>query len=500
MALLTLSMIVKNEEKYLAGCLESVKGIADEIVIVDTGSTDSTVDIAQKYGAKIYNFKWINDFSAARNFALKKSTGRWVLYLDADERLDPKSVSELKEFLKRTEKLACYCFIRSDDDKNKIPSVITYTRFFRNSNNLYFSGKVHEQIEHSLRKERYRFINTSINIIHLGYNITIDGLRVKAQRNLEYLLEDFKKEKNPYLMFQIAQSYGVLGQKEKAVEFFKLITELKENLCEKFFKAHAYRYIAVYNKEYGNIEKAFEFALKGFEYDKTQPILNKVIAELFLLQNDYSRAFEFAKRSYESNNPSVKKDFEIFIDNNIIIYIGLTIAIRGRNREIFNYFYDKYLINKVNDGENYLVELFNAIFNNREIAESLLVKLSQNTDIVNTRVIIEFIHGSDIELREKILQAINEKGKECSEYYAELAAVYEERNMIEKALENYERAIKFEQYNPSLLFYIISLSLKLNKLEKISNMVLELGKISKHNEQLAEKYDLLKNNLSKIIN
>jgi len=84
---LTLSMIVKNEEANLRDCLESVKDVVDEIVLVDTGSTDKTIRIAEEFGAKIYRFNWINDFSAARNFALKQSTGDWILYLDADEGL-----------------------------------------------------------------------------------------------------------------------------------------------------------------------------------------------------------------------------------------------------------------------------------------------------------------------------------------------------------------------------------------------------------------------------
>ncbi len=90
--MLTLSMIVKNEEKYLEDCLKSVRGVADEIVIVDTGSTDHTIEIAQEYNAKLFHYTWINDFSAARNYALEKSTGDWVLYLDADERLSKSSL------------------------------------------------------------------------------------------------------------------------------------------------------------------------------------------------------------------------------------------------------------------------------------------------------------------------------------------------------------------------------------------------------------------------
>ena len=84
---LSLCMIVKNEEKFLAGCLESVKNIVDEIIIVDTGSTDKTIEIANSYNAKVYHFEWKNDFSLARNESIKHATGDWILILDADERL-----------------------------------------------------------------------------------------------------------------------------------------------------------------------------------------------------------------------------------------------------------------------------------------------------------------------------------------------------------------------------------------------------------------------------
>src|SRR5262249_23210365 len=98
---LTLSMIVKNEEKYLAQCLDSVKGIADEIVIVDTGSTDKTVEIAKSYGAEVYHFDWTDDCSEARNECLKYCTGDWVLWLDADEALEPSSAAPMREAMVR---------------------------------------------------------------------------------------------------------------------------------------------------------------------------------------------------------------------------------------------------------------------------------------------------------------------------------------------------------------------------------------------------------------
>ena len=81
-------MIVRNEERFLPGCLESVRGLVDEIIVVDTGSTDRTAEIARSFGARVFDFEWRDDFSAARNESLRHAGSDWILYLDADERID----------------------------------------------------------------------------------------------------------------------------------------------------------------------------------------------------------------------------------------------------------------------------------------------------------------------------------------------------------------------------------------------------------------------------
>lgn len=90
-------MIVKDEESFIANCLQSVQDIVDEIIIVDTGSTDKTIEIANTYGVKIYHLPWNNNFSAARNFSLDKATGEWIIILDADEELNSLDKSKLKQ-------------------------------------------------------------------------------------------------------------------------------------------------------------------------------------------------------------------------------------------------------------------------------------------------------------------------------------------------------------------------------------------------------------------
>ncbi len=121
---LTLSMIVKDEEKNLRDCLESIKDFIDDIVIVDTGSVDNTINIAKEYGAKIFHFKWINDFSAARNFALSKCKGNWILYLDADERLNQDSIAELKKIVSTRNKEAVFCLVKSISSNKHKPTIM----------------------------------------------------------------------------------------------------------------------------------------------------------------------------------------------------------------------------------------------------------------------------------------------------------------------------------------------------------------------------------------
>ncbi len=166
--MITLSMIVKNEEQYLRDCFESVKGVVDEIVLVDTGSTDSTLEIAKKYNAKIFHFKWINDFAAARNFALENSSGDWILYLDADERLSPKSKQEILNLTKIKKSIAYNCRLLNIDEHNNRPSVMKYVRLFPNHKSLKFEGAVHEQIEFSILRNKIAISECDIEILHVG--------------------------------------------------------------------------------------------------------------------------------------------------------------------------------------------------------------------------------------------------------------------------------------------------------------------------------------------
>lgn len=146
---LSLCMIVKNESNYIGKCLESVKDIADEIIIVDTGSTDNTKEIVSKYTDKIYDFKWVNDFAKARNYSFRKATGQYIMWLDADDILleeDRKRLKRLKTMLSDKIMPVSMVYDYSHDDNGNVTLSLKRTRIIKNENKDVWTGFVHEII------------------------------------------------------------------------------------------------------------------------------------------------------------------------------------------------------------------------------------------------------------------------------------------------------------------------------------------------------------------
>ncbi|MEE9260777.1 MAG: glycosyltransferase family 2 protein, partial [Candidatus Scalindua sediminis] len=151
---ISLCMIVKNEEKFLPTCLESIKDYVDEIIIVDTGSTDSTVEIARRYNAKIYHHAWENSFSKARNHSLKYATCDWILWLDADEEVDKKDAYKLKKVIKDPVECetapranAIYLQMLDKSVEGQSDSIMNSRKIFRNHLGFHFEGIVHNYLK-----------------------------------------------------------------------------------------------------------------------------------------------------------------------------------------------------------------------------------------------------------------------------------------------------------------------------------------------------------------
>jgi tetratricopeptide (TPR) repeat protein len=206
---LSLCMIVRDEEDSLGGCLEDAKGLTDEVVIIDTGSSDRTVEIAKEYGARVFDFPWSDDFSAARNESIRRAAGDYILWLDADDRLSPEareSFRRLKRGLSPLKNLAYRLSILNR--KLDGEAALNYQlRIFPNVEGALFEGRVHERIEPSLRRLGIGIKRAEVVITHTGYEDD-EAVRTKAARNLGILLNERRdEERTPRQYFHLAQSY-----------------------------------------------------------------------------------------------------------------------------------------------------------------------------------------------------------------------------------------------------------------------------------------------------
>ncbi|MBR6671331.1 MAG: glycosyltransferase family 2 protein, partial [Ruminococcus sp.] len=199
---LSIGMIVKNEEKHLENCLSALKNLTDyissELIIVDTGSTDRTKEIALKYTDKVYDFEWIDDFAAARNYGLKKAKGKWFMFLDADEYFDEDCSQMIKFFsypeLYEQGKWNCgsVSMYNYDTEKGKSYSLFCPLRLARLTNELIFEGKIHEYLENI----KFPIADFDTVVHHYGYVSNNSNIKNKSDRNMQLLLEEFKSKPN----------------------------------------------------------------------------------------------------------------------------------------------------------------------------------------------------------------------------------------------------------------------------------------------------------------
>jgi glycosyltransferase involved in cell wall biosynthesis len=217
-------MIVKNEAKNLPRCLESVRSVVDEIVIVDTGSTDDTVAVAEKYGARILHFAWCDDFAAARNEAVEHARGSWILALDADETLAREARRKLRNLLADGRYQAYLLNIRSPlkGTRSQAAVINAWPRVFRNRPEIRYEGRVHEQISPSIARIGGTIAATDLLIDHLGYHQDFSDQGDKQVRNLTLLERELAEHPDdPMTMFHYGEALGLGGKILEAVGAYR---------------------------------------------------------------------------------------------------------------------------------------------------------------------------------------------------------------------------------------------------------------------------------------
>lgn len=287
---ITLCMIVKNAGSFLEDVIKSVKDIVTEILVVDTGSDDNTIDIAKKSGAKIFHFEWIDDFSAARNYSIQKAKTEWILILDADERINKENVEKLKN-LDFKNNIAFYLNMKSKINIGESFNYIinAHPRLFKNHQGIKFNGRIHEQIIDSIIKTGKNIEPTDVEIEHFGYDLDYESLKKKLNRNIELLHKQLEENEGSGIdCFHLGETYSMIFDWENAVKNYKKAIYSGDLPVEN--RILAYQNLGTAFLNINRLDEAIEEELMALNLNSAVSAPHLVIARAAFLKREYDLA------------------------------------------------------------------------------------------------------------------------------------------------------------------------------------------------------------------
>ncbi len=502
MTKLSLCMIVKNEEVHLTKCLSSVKNVADEIVVVDTGSNDKTIEIAESFGAKIFHFDWIDDFSAARNYALSKCTGNWILYLDADEELNTNSIAELLNKI-NNKSAGIYCSVKSLGTNLTNGSISKYPRLFVNDSRLKFSGKVHEQINEALNKNKIPIIDSDIEIIHHGYAIDEESLKQKKERNLRLLLLNEKKHTNTYGKLKLIQTLISLERFDEAEIRLNKVIKIKNISVNDL--SLAMFYIAQIKYEKNDLSSALSYSLKAFRSLNKNTELNYLLSLIYFRTENIDESLKYLLNSIKLNKYSLEFNNSVESEN---ILDQTDLFLRAIN------LYLK-LDNKA-DAEKLIADLSTYITSDKhietniELVHSAFKNLLLNSSCSDFGLLKNYITPAHLTTVIEIIKTCKDDlliihtldyllkvFPESSIIYKNLAQLHVSMDK-EKAIELFNKSLEYES-DPTVYIHLISIYISKNDFSKVKVTFNNLQSKFSNKPKFKQKIDILKEKLTPIL-
>lgn len=310
---LSVCLIVKNEIEVIARCLTCIQKFANEIIVADTGSTDGTVEEAKKFTDKIYRFEWVDDFSAARNFAFEKATCDYVMWLDADDVVTDENCRKIKELVNKADFDMAYLPYAVDFDGDKPTFVYYRERIFRRSGNYRFEGAVHEavsprgnviygdaQIFHKKVKENAPLRNLVILQKQIARGICLNE-REKFYYGRELLFNKMYRESIAVLEDFLAGDGWVENKIEACLNLYRAYTAI------------------------GDVGSAINAVLRSFTYAEPRSEACCILGAYFTEKNNVSCAIYWYQRALEGDSDAKNGGFVNLDFSGFIPYIQLCV-------------------------------------------------------------------------------------------------------------------------------------------------------------------------------
>ena len=478
-------MIVKNEEKFLAQCLDSIKDVVDEIIVVDTGSTDSTMEIAKRYTDKVYFHEWQNSFSEARNYSIQFAQCDWILQIDADEKFEQKDAHLLKAVLKDKRFDSIHVALLSD-----LPTGISkhyFQRVFRRGKGNY-EGIVHNQL---VCKGNSVF--TEIRFYHYGYNLDPEQMQKKFKRT-EALLKK-QVEDNPDYMFSWMNLVRIYKCQELWDDAIKTAEEVintkREILDDTTYQMIAYdmAYSIFSKKEYNRAEKVCSDILKSYPDNLDVSFLSGSISICKKIYQKAIRDYMRYLRISEENTDST--GFSNLIVDTYASQGQAWNNIGSAYAELFHP--DKSIeayrkaISYKNDPV-YYENLARVLFRQNRIDEMMeILEKADSLEIANNAMLAQLaeVYGKQGKINEAIgyLRRITEKDKTNVYYQVKLAGLLTLNDDLNKAQAILQRMLDSGIKSPEILHNLAMVSMKLQEKTKVEEYMDKLAQMDDINSE-----------------
>ena len=469
---LSLCIIVRNEEAQLRDCLGRLQPLVDEIVVVDTGSTDKTREIAHQLGAKVFDFPWVNDFSAARNESIRRATGDYILWLDADDRLEPDDVDHLRKLkaglLPRRPK-AYYLLIESATHQEGTSSFYQL-RLFPNKSGARFEGRVHEQVNFSLQRLGIPFEYIPIRIRHTGYE-ALSAVHGKYERNWSILREDLERNPgNVIHRYYAARTLSGMNRYQEAIEHIQKITENPViQKKERTFYLHAAILLGNFYLNIHNFSAAQAWFKRLVTEYPEDPIAHYGLGESFYRAGDYEKACAPFSQSL-----ALPLEFSVFpINRDKLVYDQFynlgncyqRLGMRDRAREVWKSYMEK------NPGHSQTLELLGllALESNQlvEAADYLKEAIHRGaaSDKIHANLGLCLRKLGQWSEAEQALRQSLELNPARLEALINLGLLYYQRKAYRQALDYFDRALALDHQLMDVRLFISDIYVRTGEVE-----------------------------------